>query len=313
MIGVLSIDDVVEVADIMRALDPEVVNAVWATVEPLLPARRLDEHPLGCHRPWISDRVCFEGILIRLATGCSWVDVERLMGQRVSDTTLRARRDQWIAAGVFDALVAEALAAYDRIIGLDLSECAIDGSQHKAPTGGDGTGPSPTDRSKRGWKWSLFAERNGIPLGWASDGANRHDTVLLEPTLTAVGERGLLADIETLHLDRGYDNSVVRRLVAALRIDDLVCAKRRRAGTATAKKSVPFGMRWPIERTNSWLSNFGQLRRNTDRRPIHRHAQLALPIALLLTAKLIDWRNRWNPEHGPVDVPPRGVTRGVPW
>jgi len=54
-------------------------------------------------------------------------------------------------------------------------------------------------------------------------------------------------------------------------------------------------MRWPIERTNSWLSNFGQLRRNTDRFVIHRLAQLALAIALLLTAKLIDWRNRWTP------------------
>jgi hypothetical protein len=44
-----------------------------------------------------------------------------------------------------------------------------------------------------------------------------------------------------------------------------------------------------------WLSNFGQLRRNTDRRVIHRLAQLSLAIVLLLTAKLIDWRNRWNP------------------
>ena len=55
------------------------------------------------------------------------------------------------------------------------------------------------------------------------------------------------------------------------------------------------GMRWPIERTNSWLSNFGQLRRNTDRRTTHRLAQLALAIVFLITAKLIDWRNRWNP------------------
>jgi hypothetical protein len=54
-------------------------------------------------------------------------------------------------------------------------------------------------------------------------------------------------------------------------------------------------MRWPIERTNSWLSNFGQLRRNTDRKVTHRLAQLALAVTLLLTAKLIDWRNRWSP------------------
>ena len=55
-------------------------------------------------------------------------------------------------------------------------------------------------------------------------------------------------------------------------------------------------MRWPIERTNSWLSNLGQLRRNTDRRTHHRHAQLALAVVLLITAKLIDWRARWSPD-----------------
>jgi hypothetical protein len=52
-------------------------------------------------------------------------------------------------------------------------------------------------------------------------------------------------------------------------------------------------MRWPVERTNSWLSNFGQLRRNTDRAVAHRLAQMALAITLLITAKLIDWRDRW--------------------
>ncbi len=149
--------------------------------------------------------------------------------------------------------------------------------------------------AQSGWKWSLFAERNGIPIGWATAGANRHDTILLEPTLTAATERGLLAECETLHLDRGYDNGVVRRLVNSRGIDDLVCSRRRKTGTADGKKLVPLGMRWPIERTNSWLSNFGQLRRNTDRRVLHRLAQLALAVVLLITAKLIDWRARWSP------------------
>lgn len=278
----------------MRALDPEVVDAVWAATQPLLPTPPVDEHPLGCHRARIADRVCFEGILIRLVTGIAWVDVERLMGGRVSDTTLRDRRDEWIEAGVFDRLADEAVAGYDRVIGLDFSECSVDGSQHKAPAGGEGTGPSPVDRGKRGWKWSLFADRNGIPVGWAIDGANRNDCVMLQPTLNAAAERGLLGECETLHLDRGYDNSIVRRLVAGLGIDDLVCSKTRARGTATTKKLVPLGLRWPIERTNSWLSNFGQLRRNTDRHVIRRVAQLALAITLLLTAKLIDWRNRWD-------------------
>lgn len=279
----------------MRALEPEVVNAIWEAVRARLPEPPADGHPLGCHRPRVADRVCFEGILIRLVTGCAWVDAERLLGGAVSDTTLRARRDDWLAAGVFDAVADEALAAYDRIIGLGLGDCAVDGSLHKAPCGGEGTGPSPVDRGKRGWKWSLFADGNGIPVGWAADGANRNDCVLLEPTLAAAAQRGLLADCETLHLDRGYDNTVVRRLVAAGGVDDLVCSKVRARGAASRKSLVPLGMRWPIERTNSWLSNFGQLRRNTDRRTAHRLAQLALAIALLITAKLIDWRNRWNP------------------
>ena len=95
----------------MRALDPEVVDAVWHAVETLLPPAPVGVHPLGCHRPRVPDRVCFEGILIRLVTGCAWVDVERLLGGAVSDTTLRGRRDEWLAAGVFDALATEALAA----------------------------------------------------------------------------------------------------------------------------------------------------------------------------------------------------------
>jgi len=197
----------------MRALEPEVVDAIWEAARPLLPVP-VDAHPLGCHNPRVDDRLCFEGILIRLVTGCSWEDTERLLGGKVSDTTLRARRDEWIAAGVFDQLAAEAIAAYDRVVELDLSEVAVDGSQHKAPCGGEGTGKNPTDRAKLGWKWSLLCDRAGIPFGWATDGANRHDVILFEPTLAAAADRGLLVDIETLHLDRGYDNGRIRERVA---------------------------------------------------------------------------------------------------
>lgn len=280
----------------MRALEPEVVDAVWSAVEPLLPAPD-QSHPLGCHRPRISDRTCFEAMLIRLVTGCSWVDAEQLVEGVVSDTTLRARRDEWEAIGVFATLVEEALHAYDKIIGLDLTEAAVDGSQHKAPVGGEGTGPNPTDRGKSGWKWSLLTDRNGIPIGWATDGANRHDTVLFASTLEAAAHRGLIGDVETLHLDRGYDSKAVRTDCRERGLVDIVCARQRRSGTKPGKRRAPkprpLGLRWPVERTNSWLSNFGQMRRNTDRRIAHRLTQMALAITLLITAKLIDWRNRW--------------------
>jgi hypothetical protein len=234
-------------------------------------------------------------MLLRLVTGCSWVVAEALCGKAVSDTTLRARRDEWITAGVFDNLVNEALGAYDRIVGLDVENTSIDGSQHKAPAGGPGTGPNCTDRGRRGWKWSIATDAAGIPIGWVAAAANNNDCTLVGATLDAIATRGLLADIVTVHMDRGYDFAFVRADCATRGIDHVVIPPCRPRRHGRYKKTAPLGLRWTVERTNSWLSNFGQLRRNTDRAVQHRHAQLALAITLLLVAKLIDWRNRWSP------------------
>lgn len=127
--------------------------------------------------------------------------------------------------------------------------------------------------------------------------ANRNDCKLVAATLDDIERHGLLIDIETLHLDRGYDFNFVRDERAGRGLDDVQIPKcrRRKAKGRAKKKPIPLGLRWPVERTNSWLSNFGQLRRNTDRRSIHRRAQLDLAIAFLLAAKLIDWAHRWSP------------------
>ena len=290
----------------MRAFDPEVFDAVWRALEARIPARD-DCHPLGCHRARASDRECFRVMLVRLVTGCSWEDAEHLCGRVVSDTTVRARRDEWIRAGIFDALSNEAIEGYARIIGLDLSDVSLDGSLHKAPCGGEGTGPNPTDRAKLGWKWSLLVDGNGIPLGWHLDGANRNDSVLLAPTLDDLGGRGMLCEIETIWLDRGYDSELTRERLEERGITDAVITSRRRYAVTTDKEGKappaprqPMGLRWPVERTNAWLSNFGQLRRNTDRKPKHREAQFSLAVAFLLVAKLIDWRKRWSPAAAPI-------------
>jgi transposase len=276
----------------MLALDPVVVDAVWASFAAYLPERGETHHPLGCHRPRISDRDCFEAILFRLVTGCSW-DVAGRLGKG-SETTLRRRRDEWQAAGACQHLVEEAINAFDKVIGLDFSDVSIDGSLHKAPAGGEGTGPNPTDRGKTGWKWSLATDTNGVPIGWVIDGANRNDSILLAPTLDDVAQRGLLSDIETLWLDRGYDSEITRTRLTERGIDDAVIAKKRKRGSSSAPTNQPMGLRWPVERTNSWLSNFGQLRRNTDRFVAHRLAQFALAVALIITVKLVKWAKRWD-------------------
>src|SRR5665811_501717 len=95
-------------------MDPRVAEALWKAMQGHLPPRPPDMHPLGCHRLPIPDRDCFQGILVRLPAGCSWDLAARLC--KASETTLRGRRTEWLAAKVFDKLVEEAIAGYDRII-----------------------------------------------------------------------------------------------------------------------------------------------------------------------------------------------------
>ena len=174
----------------MLALDPAVVDAIWQSFAAYLPERVESAHPLGCHRPRISDRDCFEAIFFRLVTGCSW-DVAGRLGKG-GETTLRRRRDEWVAAGAFYHLVEEAINCLRqgdrtrplRRVGRRVAAQGADG--------GEGTGPNPTDRGKTGWKWSLATDTNGVPIGWVIDGANRNDSILLAPTLDDVDERGLL-------------------------------------------------------------------------------------------------------------------------
>ena len=137
-------------------------------------------------------------------------------------------------------------------------------------------------------------ERHGIPIGWVIDGANRNDIRMLIPTIEAIAEVGLHVDIETLHLDRGYDYPIVREWLDRFGLDDLNI-QRRGTKEPGKKQPVRLGLHWIVEATNSWWSNYGQLRRNTDRRSRHRHAALCLATTILIVGKLIAWRNRWSP------------------
>jgi len=228
----------------MRALEREVFDTLWAVFESLIPDRP-QTHPLGCHRRRVGDRLIFRALVIRLVTGSSWTTIEAILDYEVSDTTIRSRRDEWIEVDLFRALYVIAIADFDRFVGLDLTEVGIDGSIHKAPCGGEGTGKSPVDRAKLGWKWSVAVDAAGIPIGWAINGANRNDIVLFEPTLASIDELGLIADIETVHLDRGYDNKRARRALTNRGINDFIIQRR---GTKRSTTQLELGKRWVVER-----------------------------------------------------------------
>ena len=98
----------------MPAIQPYIIEPIWEQFRALLPQRESD-HPLGCHRPRIPDWVVFEKLIQILVFGCAYW---RIADGSCSATTLRRRRDEWIEAGLMEAIEDMAREAYDRAIGL---------------------------------------------------------------------------------------------------------------------------------------------------------------------------------------------------
>ncbi|MGC4190978.1 MAG: IS5/IS1182 family transposase, partial [Thermomicrobiales bacterium] len=145
----------------MPALPSWLIEPIWDQCQVLLPVVDA-HHPLGCHRPRIPDRVVFDKLVQILVFGCAY---HRIADATCSATTLRRRRDAWIAGGVMDQLQVMVIDAYDRMIGLVVEDLVVDGCITKAPCGGEVAGRSPVDRGKLGLKRSVVVDGNGIPLG----------------------------------------------------------------------------------------------------------------------------------------------------
>ncbi len=130
---------------------------LWVQFSALLPERPVvsPTHPLGCHRPRIPDRVVFEHVVAALVHGSGY---ERIASPGCSDGTIRRRLKEWAALGLSERVHALALRAYDRMIGLELDDLAVDGCITKAPGGGEVAGRSPVDRGKQGLKRSVVTE-----------------------------------------------------------------------------------------------------------------------------------------------------------
>ena len=178
------------------------LEPVWEQFSALLPDRPAmsPTHPLGCHRPRIPDRVVFEHVVAALVHGSGY---ERIAPAGCSDRTMRRRLHEWAEAGLAETLHRLVLAQYDRMIGLDLNDIAVDGCITKAPCGGEAAGRSPVDRGKQGLKRSTATDAVGVPLHLVAAGANRHDAPLPGPTLDGVTALGPLPPESTVHLDGG--------------------------------------------------------------------------------------------------------------
>jgi hypothetical protein len=236
-------------------LPPYIIEPIWEQFCVLLPEREA-EHPWGSHRPRIPDRVVFEKLVQILVFGCAY---RRIADRSCSATTLRRRRDEWIEAGAMAALEGIARDSYDRFVGLELHDIAVDCCITKAPCGGEKAGRSPVDRGKQGLKRSVAVDGAGIPLGCLTAPANRHDSPLLPETLGRLGTLGLLLDGSKVHLDRGYDSGATRERLRELGLMGAISERGKPAPLASTK-------RWVIERTNSWQNAHKKLLWCTERR-----------------------------------------------
>ena len=270
----------------MPAVPSSIIEPLWHQFEALIPVVA-DEHPLGCHRPRVPDRVVFDKLIQVLVLGAAY---EKIADASCSATTIRRRRDEWISAGIFATLEQICLYSYDKMIGLELENLVVDGCIVKAPCGGEAAGRSPVDRGKQGTKRSLLVDGNGIPIGCVVAAANCNDSPLLSPTLEKLARFGFdLPSRITVHLDAGYDSGKTRDLLDKLGCDWVI---------STSGTPLQAGKRWVVERTNSWHNRgFRKLHICTERRTRVIEAFIALANAIIISRRLLAeaWtRYRWN-------------------
>jgi putative transposase len=139
--------------------------------------------------------------------------------------------------------------------------------------GGKKTGRNPTDRGKLGVKRSVAIEGHGVPIGLALAGANRHDSKLLEETLThlpVARPAPESAPDQNACLDKAYDEPFVRPLLILLALGAHIRKLGEEAGPQKDPRKPP--RRWKVERTISWFNRFRGILIRWAKKPDNHHA-----------------------------------------
>jgi transposase len=128
---------------------------------------------------------------------------------------------------------------------------------------GEAVGPNPTDRGKNGTKRSILVDGEGVPLGAAIDGANRHDSKLLEQTLDSIVVGRPPFDYkagaqENLCLDNGYCGEPCLDVAV---LHGYIPHVVPRGEERKSKREIPGykARRWVVERIFSWVNRFRKI------------------------------------------------------
>jgi len=148
---------------------------------------------------------------------------------------------------------------------------------------GKKSGPNPTDRAKRGVKRSLLTEGAGVYVGVAVDGANRHDSKMVQATLESVPvkrPKPTRKRPQGMCLDKGYDYDSVRDLVRAFGYTAHIKARGEEA--QAIKREAGFkARRWVVERTHSWMNRFRRILTRWEKKVMNYLGLLHLVCAII--------------------------------
>ena len=136
----------------------------------------------------------------------------------------------------------------------------------------------------------MLVEGNGIPVGLAVDGANRHDMKLTRETLESIPEDAERPEPtkrkkQGLCLDKGYDYDEVRDLSVEFRF---TAHMRTRGEEAQAiKREAGFkARRWVVERTHSWMNRFRGLLIRWNKKAENYIALLHMSFAFIIYGRM---------------------------
>jgi transposase len=248
-----------EIPIMAQPLRPDELGAI---LEPRRPKRT--PRPKGGPPP-VSDRAPLTGILFILKTGRPWEDRPCEMNCGGGRTGGRRRRDG-PADGTGDRIPEVWRDNRRGADPIDGSRALIDRRCVRAASGGEGTGPSPVDRSQPGRQHHGITAANGIPLAARGPSANTNDIPAMAPLFKKipagagpVGHPKKKPD--ALQGDRASDSEGHRQAWEPMGLEPVGPEK------GIDDQSGLGQTRGPVERTLAWIHQDRRLRIREERRP----------------------------------------------
>ena len=190
-----------------------------------------------------------------LREGTPWRSL-RATDAQASGSTLRRRLADWaqtdVLRHVHSMLVGMLRSQPDTALDLIVDSCSV-----RAKRGGELTGPNPTDRAKKGTKYHVAVNGDGLPVACVATAANVNDTTMFERLFRAAF--AVMVRVKTAFADKGYDAEANRDLCRSYRTEPRLHKRGQPHGSGLGKR------RWPVERANAWLLENKRLGLRYDR------------------------------------------------